>query len=357
MFYFTILIILTVLSGFLYNIKIISKKAAVSIISIYAIFLYGIRSENVGNEDVQRYVEYYKQLEFYALSEIGSSIFDDPGFYYLSKLFSMLFPSYNMWFAAIGSVFIISFSTLILKYSNQLILSYLLFYTFVFTLNFSLLRNCVALSFVVSAYVALKEDKNKKAILILSIAPLFHMSSVLAFLMFPLKKARFGTWNFLMIFVAVAISFGLTNFLPAIVEFLNMPRFDYYVLNDVMKLSRSAFFINLMLLVFVLLLILLSSKSKREKYSFELNMFSIGVVFYALVGVLAEFYRIGLFFSYTIILLLPNVLNEFKSSKIKILNYVLSFITGVLLLIYFLFFVLDNHYLLPYEVNDIFKKI
>lgn len=341
------------LSGLLYKSHIISKGAACLIISIFAIILFGIRSENVGNVDVPRYTDSYKLLQSLHFSQVSNYFNRDIGFYYLSKVFSMLFPSYNMWFTIIGALFIFNVSTLIRKFSNQLILSYIIFFTFTFTLNFSLLRHCCALAFVISGYIALKEDKSKKAIFLILLATFFHLSAIIAFLMIPLKKLKFGLWNFMMIIAAVFISLFVKTFLSDLILLLNMDRLDYYVKNDVMTLTMTAFIINSFFLAVILYLISLRPKECKEKYSFELNLFSVGVALYALVVVLAEFYRTAMFFSFVLIILLPNVLNEFRTSKYKKLIPVGELVIGVLLLFYFFFITLVNHELIPFEVNSI----
>lgn len=353
MLYFIILIVLTLLSGLLYKSQIISKRATCTIISVFAIIIYGIRSENVGNVDIPRYVDSYEFLTSLKFSQVIYVFFKDPGFYYFSKVFSMWFPSYNMWFALIGALFILTVSSLIQKFSNRLILSYIIFFTFTFTLNFSLLRHCCALAFVISGYIALKEDKRKKTILLLLLATSFHLSAIIAFLMIPLKKIKFGLWNILMIVTTVMISIVIPDLLTKILVFLNMDRLAFYAKNNVMTLTMTAFAINSVLFALVLFLILLRNKEWKDKYSFDLNMFSVGLALYALVGILAEFYRTAMFFSFVLIILLPNVFNEFKKSKNKEIIYAGEFFIGILLLIYFFFIVLNSHELIPYEVNDI----
>jgi len=353
MIYFIILIFLTLLSGLLYKSQIISKKTACIIISLYAIIIFGIRTENVGNVDVPRYVNSYETLKSLNFSQLGIYFIKDPGFYYFSKILSFLFPSYNIWFAAIGTLLIISVSTLIFKFSNKLIMSYIIFFTFTYTLSFSLLRHCSALALVISGYIALKEDKINKTILMLLLASLFHLSAISAFLMIPLKKIKFGLWNILMVVAAPIIPLTIPDLLTKILAILNMERMDYYAKNEVMTLTQTSFIINLILFALVLFLILLKSKEYKNKYSFELNMFSVGIALYALVGILAEFYRIAMFFSFVLIILFPNVLNEFKKSTNKIFINAFGFVIGVMLLIYFFFFDLHNHELIPFEVINI----
>ncbi|WP_319481187.1 EpsG family protein [uncultured Draconibacterium sp.] len=353
MIYFILLISLTILSGLLYESRLISKRAACTIISVFAIILFGIRTENVGNVDVPRYVDSYELLKSIDISQVSHYFVKDPGFYYCSKVFSMLFPSPNLWFAAIGALFILSTSSVIFKFSNNLILSYLLFFTFFFTLNFSLLRHCCAFTFVINGYIALREDKKKKSILMLFLAMLFHLSAIIAFIMIPLKKIKFGLWNILMIVAASMITIIVPDLLTRILAVLNLERLVFYVKNDVMTLTMTALVINSILFAVVLLLILLRSKVTKNKYSFELNMFSVGIAIYALVGILAEFYRAAMFFSFVLIILLPNVINEYKKSINKVFIYTGGFILCIMLLAYFFFIVLKNHELLPFEVINI----
>lgn len=353
MLFFALLIILTVVSGLLYKGKVISKKAACIIISVYAIFLFGARTENVGNVDVPRYVAAYETLVFEEFSEIAFLFNRDLTFYFFAKLIAFVSSSYNIWFAIMGALFIFSVSELIIKYSNRIIMSYIIFFVFSYALNFSLLRHCCALAFVIHGYIAIKDDKTKKAIIFILIASLFHLSAIVAIIFVPLKKIKFGKWNIFLITGTALISALIPNLLDIIIRLLSMNRFAPYIENKVMTLTYSAFIINLTFFLIVLILILIKNTRLKEKYYFELNMFSIAVAFYSLVGILAEFLRVAMFFSFILIVLLPNVLDEFKYSRNKYFINAGAFVLNLLLLIYFFTKVLSDGQLLPYEFNSI----
>ncbi len=351
MIYFVFLIILTVISGLLYKHKVISKRAASIIISIYAIFIYSIRGENVGNVDIPRYIDSYESLKYLSFSDLPLRFNRDIVFYYFSKLLSILSSNYNFWFAIIGTVFISSVSQLIIRFSNRLILSYLIFFTFSFALNFSLLRHCCAFALVIHGYISLKDDKLKKAILFFSIASLFHFSAIIAFIMVLLRKIKFGKWNLFLIIATIMITILVPNILGIIVGVLNMDRFNHYGENEIMTLTNTAMYINLAFLLLIYILILFKGKRYKEKHSFELNIFTVGVFLYGLVGVLAEFYRTAMFFSFVLIVLLPNVLDEFNYTKDKNIINVGVFVFSILLLIYFFTIVLYSGQLIPFETN------
>lgn len=354
MLFFVFLIIITVLVELLYSSNLITKRAACIIVAFYAIIIYSIRSENVGNVDVTRYVSSFKNIVNIKTNQIADYYSKDHGFYFFTKLVSYLFPNYNFWFFTIGTFFIINFSRLIYKFSTDILISYIIFFTFIFTINFSLLRHCCALSFVVWAYILIKEGNWKKALFVLIIATTFHLSSIIAFLMFPLKKIKFRLWNFLIIGASLAISILVPSLLFDIASVIRMERLNFYVGKNVMKLTMTPFYINFIFFIVMLLLINFKSKYLILKYNFELNMLSIGVSLYALVGILAEFYRTAMFFSFVIIILIPNVISEFQDKRNKYITKLGEYIFGLLLLIYFFTIVLYDHLIIPFEISRFF---
>ncbi|OJV32037.1 MAG: hypothetical protein BGO29_00955 [Bacteroidales bacterium 36-12] len=349
MFYFILLIVLTILSGCLYKGRIISKKTACIIISISAIIIYGIRSANVGNIDIPRYVYIFDSFKYLRFKDVATQYTKDLGFYYFSKFISTIFHNYNLWLTAIGTLFILSVSTLIVKFSKDIIISYFIFFTFFFAINFSLLRHCTALSFVVLGYVAIKDKKTQQGLFFLILASLFHLSSIISMFLFLLKKIKFGKWNFVMMLLTVFISRLIPDLLSKIVLLINMDRLSHYASSEVMRLTNSAFIIHFTLFLIILLLIRIKDKRILQKYSFELNMYTVGISFYALVGVLAEFLRTAMFFSFILIVLLPNILNDNLKSKNSPFFLLGGVIFIVMLLIYFFSTVLIDAELLPYE--------
>lgn len=166
-----------------------------------------------------------------------------------------------------------------------------------------------------------------------------------------LRKIKFGKWNLFLIIATIMITILVPNILGIIVGVLNMDRFNYYGENEVMTLTNTAMYINLAFLLLIYILILFKGKRYKEKHSFELNIFTVGVFLYGLVGVLAEFYRTAMFFSFVLIALLPNVLDEFNYTKDKNIINVGVFVFSILLLIYFFTIVLYSGQLIPFETN------
>lgn len=350
MAYFIILILITVIFGFLHRAKLCSKKTACCFISSYALFLYTIRSDKIGNIDISRYVEGYLYLNKLTYPKIYQEFSRDQFFYVLSKPLADLGFSYSVWFFVIGLLLIYAITKLILNHSNNLILSYSVFYTFFYTLNFSLLRHCCAFSLVVLAYMSIKNQKYKQYALFVFLGSLLHLSALLALLLIPAIKIKFSKLNFVIIALAYIVSLTVTDFLSDILMVFSMDRFSAYASGNVMTLTHSIFYIFLLFLLFISF----SSKNIRNSYSFELNMLTIALIFYAFVPALAEFLRTAMFFSFVTITMLPKAISEY-SKKTPALALAYSFVLFTALITYLFAIVLYDHFMIPF--STIFESI
>ena len=105
-------------------------------------------------------------------------------------------------------------------------------------------------------------------------------------------------------------------------------RYEYY-LNDGTALTISGFIIQLAIYLFCLLYkkeVLKSDTSNISLY----NLLFLGLVFQVFSAVIAEFFRISMYFSIFSLVLIPKAIGTIKNKKLRAIIYLLVLLALVL---------------------------
>ena len=219
-------------------------------------------------------------------------------------------------------------------------ISLLCYLSFFYGRTFNLLRQAIALSVVFYGISNLIENKEKKFVVYILIATLFHFTAVFSLIILPIKRICYSDNNRkkLYIFIIIIIAIIATINIEPVVKFayihgiVNKRIYNY--LFDFVNISGKTFDFELVFKTCFLLLVVLNSK-KLKKISKE-NYFLI-------ISIIIEFIlfqiryrikyadRISLYFGYQIMLILPQIIKTVKKGKDKLL---LIIIITVLLVIY-----------------------
>lgn len=264
-------------------------------------------------------------------------------FYMLTKLFTLVSNNYRIYLIILAIPFNFFVSRFIYKYSKIPSLSFILFCSLnYFGMEFTLLRHCIAISFVIWSYDYIVKKDLKKFIICVLLATLFHKTAIIFLLAYPLSKVETGYKNFFAIVVSlvVSVTFG-KRLLQIIITFINSRRYLNYLNPEADSLTF--FFMNLLILLFIYMFI--RKYSKEPEYKALMNIYTIGICISSCTIFIGEAFRLSTFFTIFSIIILPNaiyLLSNIKNKTCMILCF------NVFLIMYFFLFTLDNLEINPY---------
>lgn len=323
-----------------------SEKKYIFLISIILILIAVLRHESVGS-DVSRYCEHFKVISKLEWSSISLYYKKDVFFYYCTKLVTLVTENQQIWLGAIATIYVSSHSYIIEKYSKDALLSYILLLSMGWY-HFSLtgLRQAVALGIIAYSYVYLLENKRYKFIITILIASLFHSSAVVFLVAYPVSKLKLGMKQvFITTISLLSLTFG-NNYIEMIFSFIfETDRYSGYSNSDV-TLSMSMYI--LIVIIYCYAAFYLFKSKKQDVINEKLfNILTFGMVFQLYSSVLAEMFRVALYFNISILCLLPNILCTYEQNiKAKNLIKVLIYTSFV---IYFFSSAMYSSGVYPYE--------
>lgn len=274
------------------------------------------------NGPLKLFVTDAKEPLYIAFTWILAQLFDN---YTIYLLFWGAFPAFSIYWICKNE----------LNTSSEFLLSMLV----VFILGFYAfyvagIRQTAAISVCLFSWQFLKKNKLIPFFLTVAVAYLFHNSALLFALVYFLRFLKVR-WYYL---VAVVGFFFLGNVIKisqliALSAFFFEDRFGTYGNTYESELSKSGFFMQLILYIICFLqkdrLI-----KKDENTNFLFGITLVGLVFMSLTGMIAEMWRMAMYFSIFFILLLPKAISCYPLKVRKVLYMI--FTLGCLVYLFYL---------------------
>lgn len=267
-----------------------------------------LRSAEFG-PDTLRYVSEYISLSSINVADLLVNVFSstgrDPFFYLISKVVNLLGASYQIWLAVIAGIFIFSVSKLIYEYSNEVYLSFVALLSLQY-LYFSLtgLRQTLALSLVLLSYKYLRERKLLPFLALVFIGSGFHYSALVFLIAYPLAHMKIGFKHIAVIIAALIVAYLYGDYVRDLVALVGWTeRMASYSFREG-TLTASGFVIQFFIFIFCVYYKKGVLKTDRKNLSLY-NLLFLGLVFQAFAIVIAEFFRISMYFSIFSIILIP----------------------------------------------------
>ena len=290
-------------------------------------------------------------------------------FSFLSFVFSSMHVPFRIFLLVVYSIIYIPIGLIISKYSISSILSFAIYFGWsFFAFNLSGLRQAISISLCLYSIILFSSKKEWIikiiSIVIFLIGSLFHYSSIAFAVSFPLMSFNFNAKRRSYIFF-ILISLILFISSPAIYSFIfSFLNINHYI--PELKTNVGAlFFLYLLLFVFMYFLYLshpvisffdlnigffldkhislnklikannINNKSgeiiKEENLLF---VFFIGVIIYSMSAVSNSFVRLAFPFLSTIIIILPNAINKFRTNSLKICLNIFAILSFLFLFYY-----------------------
>lgn len=319
------------------------RKTYISIISIFLILQSGLRNVAVG-EDTYTYYIGFKDVTRMSWYNIEQSLMEylrfgigkDPGFLVFQKIFQYLSEDFQWFLVFIAILFFTSFGYFLYKNTTKVsdcILAYVvysvMFYTFY---SYTGLRQTIAMSILLIGYEFIKKKKLIQFIITIILASFFHKSALIFILFYFLtyiKTTKILVWSSL-------LSFPFFFLLSNKISYYFITLTGSYSEYESTDKYRPVTFVILMLVLTTLAAInhdAIVKKDPRKKFYFV--AFSMAVFFMAFVFEIHGYMRVVQYFSFFMVLLIPEIINATERYS-KNIKYGISIITVTILLGLFL---------------------
>lgn len=320
------------------NTNMNDKKARMRYLVISGIILVlisGLRSYYIGSGDTSRYALMFEEDVSMSFQQILDSGIKDPFYHLFSKALTLVVGNnFSAILTIFAVIFIAAYCYLVQKESSNLLLSFIVFFSMgLYSFSMHGVRQGLAIAFVMLAYFPLKEKKLLLFLTLVFIAACFHKSAAIFVVAYPFCKFGFtkqsayiylGLIVFLMFFGGDSLIRGFASDVSAYDE-----RFADYAVTT--KSLTYAGFIQLSLYFILVLINLNRFRGKDPDASTLITLLVLAIIFQVFAVFIAEMFRVALYFSSFLVILVPRLLQTYPSSNRKTVTYILC----TLLLIYF----------------------
>lgn len=326
------------------------KKIYCCFICLVLILIAGLRNENMGMVDT---VLVYKPNYFDVLENDFWYIFTlkDYGFQVLTFILTRIFQSnFQLYIFVFSIPYIVAVTYFIYKYSNKPHLSFIIFTClYFFEISFTLIRQVNGMAFLLLALHFLLNNKNKKFIFFVLLASLFHQICFLFIIIWPLSKI---TIKKEILYLAIICTIVFLIFPQQILDFVfrNIIQSDRFGRYETKAHQKNLVFFLINLFIWIVELINIKDIKKDRKLTILFVNSTISLIISPLTPVLGEASRICYLFMISNIILLPESINRFRYENER---KFISFVSSVVLIAYFLFFLGPDTNSVPFNFFDI----
>jgi hypothetical protein len=320
----------------MYGKKVISKKIYCTMLGFCLFLVASLRKYTVGNDSSSYMYAFYRadSTSWENIKFVGK----DPFFSYFMKIIGIFTNDHQIFFGVVAAIFSISISVFIYKYSEYPGISYLVLLSFEF-FQFSMtgLRQILAISILLFSFPYLKNGKIIKYILLVGFSSLFHITALIFTILYPLRKLKFSFFSgiiFLLLFLSTkVIGQPLVYYLASFLSERGYENLNTGILNTlILNIEYCA----------LLILFLIFKKSyylKDNQSELYIYIFCVGIFFQFLGPYEANIFRIAMYFSIILTILIPNTLSAIKDRHIKVYGIIAIYF---ILIIQYIVFSIDS---------------
>lgn len=339
----TIYIVLIFIWIFMWNFwgKLKKNRKLYLIISVSLLFLLmGSRSYNIGI-DTYSYCVNYLKTPLISWSEIFNKELSlgnkNYGFFIFNKFLSMIFPkSYTFYLMSISGIISFTLYKFIFKFSKNYLMSLIILFSLGFIFFFmSGIKQSLAISFILLSFIQLKERKIINFILMVILAASFHNTALVVLVLLAIEKIKLKKLYFLIAPVMIVLSILFQKKIAYFIQkMVSVGKYASYELGNVSVNNLTGLYIQCVIILFVFILAGYRLK-KDEELEFYISIYLIGIFFQALTPVIAEFFRISMYFSIVSCILLPYAVEKSKYKQKQ-------FILGSMMLFFIFYFYISS---------------
>lgn len=306
---------------------------------------YGLRNECVGS-DTLGYISMFYEDSSRSFFDLLNYMWEkkSPGYVFLEWLFFHIIPSARAWLIFTSAFFFFGLSRFIKKHSCDPFFSYFIFFTVFGTFQMTGIRQSLAMVFLMESYsFAIKRNLFKYFIFII-IAYWFHKSSLVFLPVYFLVKRNVRITDFIFITLCIFSMYTIRN---SAFDYIKSFTSYYYFeeLNHEDPVNYSIMIYTTTLAAFIVCLFLKNKQNNSIKtiksnlfpqneislIEANANLLYIASLFMPMVAVNGAVRRIVMYFSISMVFVIPDLFNKLLSGYIRFSGKIL--LCAVLLLL------------------------
>lgn len=243
---------------------------------------------------------------------------NEPFFYYFTKIIADLGLSFNFYLILLLAISMYFTHLTLKRYSSAVALSYLIYISLgYYFFNLNGIRQSLSIGLLLYSFHFLIINKNLKFVFFVLFASLFHVSA-LAFLVFLLiRNIRLTDRLLIISFIILGIVFVFSSeIIELMLSISFIAKYSYYLSSGI-GLNYTSLLIHASILLFIYI----SNKNTQYTIVGDLIMKSlvIGLVFIILSTVVAEFFRVAMYFNILSIIAVPLAIDRTKHIKNRVI--------------------------------------
>lgn len=342
------------------------KELYLKAVFLTAFIIAGLRGISVGR-DTASYFSIFNRISEFGITELPRSTELEKGYMILCWLLSKISDSPQILLVVSSGIISYSFYIIIKKYSDNYLLSSLIFIATIFTVTMNVTRQYIALGFIFLAFINIIDKNKRRALVFMALAISMHYSAILflpimifSFEKINLTKRRLVVMGFGMILIIPLFSALLdliVSLFPQYNRFLGSERYS-------MTSEISTQMILYMAVIMVCIVIGMKIQHNAEnpedssekllvkedtQYYLFVFLFIGYVVSYVVSTKMLMAYRMVYYFQASQVIVIPNMINRLSNTKLEKSNRILS----AVFVAYFIYtginyIRVDPHDVLPY---------
>lgn len=311
--------------------QLIQKKKNYPILLFFAIYflLIALRGISVGY-DTQVYQKIFDNMAWTNWGSLFSPERDEKLFYILNKLVHVCSLDFQVLLAIVAFLTVFPLAKLYYEESDNSMVSIALFMIIpVFEMNFSGIRQGIAVSLGVFVFYAVKKRKPIRFLVLTLVAMSFHTSAFILLLMYPLYHARFRSIHLpLLVPIGVLIYLFNENIYRLILPVLG----EEYANQYEQVTETGAYTMIILFILFLAYAFIAPSKELMDETTLGMRNFLILVLFIQLFAPISTIVmRMNYYYLIFVPLLIPRITARWKSVD--------PFITKVVNIVMIVFFI------------------
>lgn len=298
------------------------------------ILISGLRSIWVGTDDTSIYANYFIENSVKSYSEIWKEEGKDPFYYIFNKFIANIFgDDFQIFLIIVSIIFVGSTCHIIRRESKNPLVSFIVLLSFgFFFFSMNGIRQSLAISFILLSYIPLKERKLWRFIVLVIIASLFHKTALIFMIFYPIVNLKLNKYTIgLYILLTIACLLRGEQILSSITESASAvdERIANYKIGNGLTYSG---FIQLLLIAILAFSYFKRTIAVNKNNQILYSLLIISIIFQSMAVIIAEMFRVAMYFSIFIILLLPEVFAAVPHNNRKLVS------VGICSLFLFYFF-------------------
>ena len=332
------------ITALLHYSKKIDKKTFTVFTCLFLFVIMGFRGFNIG-PDTYSYCKEFTALQnytgFFGIPDWNQNV----GFTVFRFLLSKITPNdARLYLLVVSAICSYSIFYLLDRYSENVLMSQIMLLSLSYVYFFmSGIKQTLSMSILIFAYDKLREKKNIAFLLLVGLATLFHSTALVFILVLPASKLKLKKMYILLIPLVIIVGILYAkDLLETAIMYLEDTRYAAYGTYYESENNFSGLLIQVAIVIVTLFLSW--KKLDDDEMQILLPMYTVGIFFQSMTGVLAEFFRISMFFNIFGVIMLPKA---FKLTNKKGANILEAFCV-IIFILYFIFFSGPNSAYVPY---------